>query len=112
MISCHKAGPKSRLAAMFNPADLSKRPPMVNGAFFIDRDPAAFAVVLNFLRTGRVHADDGAGFERVMEEAAFLGVSGMLEQKGRILMLIDYGGEPPKQRGCGFDRVVQVTGLS
>ena len=88
---------------MFNPADLSKRPPMVSGAFFIDRDPAAFAVILNFLRTGSLHHADSVGFQRVMEEAAFFGVGGMLEQKGRILMLIDYGGEPPKQRGCGFD---------
>ena len=86
---------------MFNPADLSKRPPMVSGAFFMDRDPAAFAVILNFLRTGSVHTDS-VSFQRVMEEAAFFGVSGMLEQRGRILMLIDYGGEPPKQRGYLF----------
>ena len=49
---------------MFSPAsDLSKRPPMVSGAFFLDRDPAAFAVILNYLRTGTVHADT-VGFQR------------------------------------------------
>ena len=86
---------------MFSPAsDLTKRPPMVSGAFFLDRDPAAFAVILNYLRTGTVHADR-VSFQRVSEEAAYFGVSGILEQRGRILMLVDYGGEPPKQRGYG-----------
>ena len=93
-----KGGPKSRLAAMFSPTDLSKRPPMVNGTFFIDRDPAPFGVILNFLRTGKVHTES-VGYERVMEEAAFFGIPGILERRGRVLMLIDYGGEPPKQRG-------------
>ena len=50
---------------MFSPAsDLTKRPPMVSGAFFLDRDPAAFAVILNYLRTGTVHAEDGVSFQR------------------------------------------------
>ena len=48
------------------------------------------------------HTDVTCGWScRVLEEAAYFGVSGILEQRGRILMLVDYGGEPPKQRGYG-----------
>ena len=49
---------------------------MINGAFFIDRDPAPFGVMLNFLHTGKVRTES-VGNERVMEESAFFGVSGM-----------------------------------
>ena len=94
-----KAGPKSRLATMFGPlADLTKRPPMVGGAYFIDRDPALFAIILYYLRTGMVHTES-LGFSRVMDEAAYFGISGMLEQRPKVLIFVDYGGIPPKPRG-------------
>ena len=84
---------------MFGPlADLTKRPAMVGGAYFIDRDPALFAIILYYLRTGMVHTES-LGFSRVMDEAAYFGITGMLDQRPKVLIFVDYGGIPPKPRG-------------
>ena len=42
-----------------------------NGAYFIDRDPKMFSIILNFLRTGRIILTDGIALKDVCFEAAF-----------------------------------------
>jgi hypothetical protein len=72
----------SVLAAMFDP-DRSRLLPALrdsSGAYFIDRDPKAFAVVLNYLRTGKVYQDrSGISLEQLEDEADFFGLLGMLD---------------------------------
>merc|ERR1712080_701635 len=45
-----------------------------NGAFFIDRDPKYFNVVLNFLRTGKVEVDETIDPNFLLEEARYYGL--------------------------------------
>ena len=62
----------SMLAAMFDP-DSGRPPPLQdsNGAYFIDRDPKVFAIILGYLRTGRMfrRKDDGLSTEELLNEA-------------------------------------------
>jgi hypothetical protein len=54
----------SVLAAMFDPERSAGRAPAIKdpaGAYFIDRDPKAFAVIMGFLRTGEVFLDHAGG---------------------------------------------------
>jgi hypothetical protein len=52
----------------------------LGGAYFIDRDPKAFAVILGFLQTGKVFLDYAGVFaEQVVIEADYFGLEGMIE---------------------------------
>jgi hypothetical protein len=72
----------SVLAAMFNPGMTGLAPAIkdANGAYFIDRDPKVFAVILGFLRTGKVFLDfAGVSSEQAEVEADYFGLDGLLE---------------------------------
>jgi hypothetical protein len=83
----------SMLAAMFDPERSSGRAPAMkdlNGAYFIDRDPKAFAVILGFLRTGEVFLHHtGVSEKQIQIEADYFGLEGMIKtlrrQQGDIV---------------------------
>ena len=70
----------STLAAMFDP-ESGRTPAMrdANGAFFIDRDPKAFAAILSYLRTGELFQSyPDATMEEVLCEAEYFGLQGLV----------------------------------
>jgi hypothetical protein len=72
--------PYSKLAAMFNQyiPIITRVDP--NGSYFIDRNPKAFAVILDFLRTGKVFLDHaGVSAEQVRTEAEHFHLDSMYE---------------------------------
>ena len=48
-----------------------------DGAYFIDRDPEYFRVVLNYLRSGQVALESRQALDAVKIEAAFFGLAGL-----------------------------------
>ena len=70
------------LAAMFNPE--SGTPPALqdaNGAYLIDRNPKAFAAILNYLRTGELFESyDGITMGEVLSEARYFGLQGLVDK--------------------------------
>ena len=68
--------PNSMLAKMFDPESTFSAPGVKkDGAFFIDRDPIHFRVVLNFLRSGDLDKD--CNVPALLKEASFFGLSGL-----------------------------------
>jgi hypothetical protein len=68
---CKHAG--TFLEAMFSGRHAHK--PQIDGAFFIDRDPTHFRLILNFLRCGAaVSPDSAAAKAEAAEEALFYGL--------------------------------------
>ena len=68
----------SMLAAMFDPD--SGRPPALqdsNGAYFIDRNPKAFEVLLSYLRNGKLYEGHGLTNEELIDEAKYYGLDGL-----------------------------------
>lgn len=78
------ADQKSMLARMFEKTDDSAILPAAskdeNGAYFIDRDPRYFNVVLNFLRTGVVEINETIDLNFLLLEANYYGIDGMIEK--------------------------------
>ena len=72
----------SMLAAMFDPG--SGIPPALrdaNGAYFIDRNPKAFAAILSYLRTGELFDSyDGITMGEILCEARYFGLQGLVEK--------------------------------
>jgi hypothetical protein len=77
----------SVLAAMFDPERSAGRAPAMkdpNGAYFIDRNPGVFAVILGFLRTGKVFLGKaGVSSEQVEIEADYFGLDRMITRSVR-----------------------------
>jgi len=68
--------PGSMLARMFDPVS-PLQPGVKRGddSFFLDRDPAYFRPVLNYLRTGQLTLDSSVDPTAVLYEARFFGLS-------------------------------------
>ncbi|KAH3746112.1 FH protein interacting protein FIP2 [Pelomyxa schiedti] len=67
----------SMLARMFN-SSLRASATDDSGAYFLDRDPVYFRVVLNFLRTGRLLLDSGVSLDGVLMEAEFFQIDSLV----------------------------------
>jgi len=69
--------PTSMLAKMFDPVSPLQPGLLRDGAYFIDRDPEYFRVVLNYLRSGQVALESKQALDAVKIEAAFFGLAGL-----------------------------------
>lgn len=75
---------RSMLSAMFSGNSIPSQVDR-DGRVFIDRDGARFRVILNYLRTGTVHADvatlrnAGVSLQEIREEAQYFGLSNLRE---------------------------------
>jgi hypothetical protein len=87
--------PDSVLAKMFTgteaaaaaaAAEVGMPPAMRDGtgAYFIDRDPETFAVILNYLRTGKVHLTQGVSRNQLKDEALYYGLGRLAEDVDAI----------------------------
>ena len=58
---------------------------MIDGAYFIDRDPRYFPYVLNYLRDGQLVTDSNISLEALKNEARYFGLFNLEEElKERI----------------------------
>ena len=75
------ADQNSMLAKMFQEYDESTLIPAAskdeNGAYFIDRDPKYFAVILNFLRTGELEVSETIDLDFLLIEANYYIIDGL-----------------------------------
>jgi len=77
--------PSSMLAKMFDPVSPLQPGVMRDGAYFIDRDPNYFRVVLNYLRCGQLVCDSDIPLEALKLEASYFGLVNLEEElKERI----------------------------
>lgn len=72
--------PSSMLAKMFDPVSPLQPGVLRDGAYFIDRDPTYFRVILNYLRSGQLIVDGSVPIEAVKTEASYFGLVDLEEQ--------------------------------
>jgi len=73
--------PSSMLAKMFDPISPLQPGVLRDGAYFIDRDPSYFRIILNYLRSGQLIVDSNSlPLEAVKIEASYFGLVGLEEE--------------------------------
>ena len=87
--------PNSMLAKMFDPESPFAPGVKKDGAYFLDRDPALFGAVLNYLRSGHLERD--CNVPALLKEASYFGLLGLeaaLEEHAKgDEFLLNVGGE-------------------
>ena len=58
---------------------------MIDGAYFIDRDPKYFPYVLNYLRNGQLVTDSDISLEALKYEASYFGLVNLEEELNKII---------------------------
>ncbi|KAH3732132.1 mitogen-activated protein kinase kinase kinase [Pelomyxa schiedti] len=73
-------------SSFFDPLLLGKLPSTRDetGAYFVDRNGDYFALILDFLRTGKLRVPDGVDFRAVVEEAQFYQIALPAELSGGL----------------------------
>lgn len=71
--------PGSMLAKMFDPVSPLSPGVMRDGAYFLDRCPVSFRLVLNYLRSGQLTLDRQANLEALKIEASYFGLASLEE---------------------------------
>lgn len=71
--------PQSMLAKMFDPESRMEPGVERDGAYFLDRDPHTFSIVLNYLRSGVLFADKPIELQAVLCEARYFSLLGLEE---------------------------------
>ena len=69
---------------------------MVDGAYFIDRDPKYFPCVLNYLRNGQLVIDSDISLEAMRYEASYFGLVNLEKElnirvgleEGKLIVLL------------------------
>jgi len=79
--------PTSMLAKMFDPVSPLQPGVMRDGAYFIDRDPNYFRVVLNYLRCGQLVIDSEIPLEAIKCEASYFGLVNLEEELNERIRL-------------------------
>jgi len=100
--------PGSMLAKMFDPVSPLQPGVMRDGAYFIDRDPKYFGIILNYLRCRQLilEPDCHVSLESIKLEASYFGLRSLeeeivdkisecekLEQSGGAEFMLNVGGE-------------------
>ena len=60
---------------------------MIDGAYFIDRDPKYFPYVLNYLRNGQLVIDSDISLEAIKYEASYFGLVNLEEELNKRIGL-------------------------
>jgi len=71
--------PTSMLAKMFDPVSPLQPGVLRDGAYFIDRDPKYFRIILNYLRSGQLILESSVPIEAIKTEASYFGLVGLEE---------------------------------
>ena len=64
---------------------------MIDGAYFIDRDPKYFCYVLNYLRIGELVIDSGISLKAMKFEASYFGLVNLEEELNKRIGLLEEG---------------------
>ncbi|XP_023339435.1 BTB/POZ domain-containing protein KCTD5 isoform X2 [Eurytemora carolleeae] len=71
--------PNSMIAKMFDPSSAMQPGVLRNGAYFIDRDPEPFKLVLNYLRSSVLLTSSPSELQAVLCEARYFSLLGLEE---------------------------------
>jgi len=96
----------SMLAKMFDPASPLQPGVMIDGAYFIDRDPKYFRYVLNYLRCGQLLMDSDISLEAIKCEASYFGLVNLEEELNqRIGLEEDKSEDLDPQKKSDVDKI-------